>query len=175
MYSVTHSAPAVDGLLSMLGGAAAGGAAGAAVMAYFFSKDRGRVVCYTNVKLAGHGETVFKFIADEPIVNKVFLIIEEKNYFGHRKPNLTCGFLRRVDNFLEAVHRFCWGFIYFSITIIVMRMIYVFFTGEWSREGRFESLEADRKRRQKGTGAFTCGLAAHPGRARQFRVIFCTT
>ena len=56
MYSVTHSEPAVDGLLSILGGAAVGGAAGAAVMAYFFSKDRGNVVCYTNVKLAGHGE-----------------------------------------------------------------------------------------------------------------------
>ena len=76
------------------------------------------------------GETVFKFIADEPIVDKVFLIIEEKNYFGHRKPNLTCGFSRRLDNFLEAFHRFCLEFIYFSITIIVMRVIYEFFTGE---------------------------------------------
>lgn len=130
VYSVTHSAPAVDGLLSILGGAAVGGAAGAAVMAYFSSKDRGNVVCYTNVKLAGHGETVFKFIADEPIVDKVFLIIEEKNYFGHRKPNLTCGFSRRLDNFLEAFHRFCLGFIYFSITLIVMRVIYEFFTGD---------------------------------------------
>ena len=33
VYSVTHSAPAVDGLLSILGGAAVGGVAGAAVMA----------------------------------------------------------------------------------------------------------------------------------------------
>ena len=101
VYSVRHSAPAIDGLISMLGGAAVGGAAGAAVMAYFFSKDRGQVVCYTNVKLAGHGDTVFKFIADEPIVDKVFLIIEEKNYFGQRTPNLTCGFLRWLDNFLD--------------------------------------------------------------------------
>ena len=35
VYSVRHSAPAIDGLISMLGGAAVGGAAGAAVMAYF--------------------------------------------------------------------------------------------------------------------------------------------
>lgn len=109
MYSVTHSEPAVDGLLSILGGAAVGGAAGAAVMAYFFSKDRGNVVCYTNVKLAGHGETVFKFIADEPIVDKVFLIIEEKNYFGHRKPNLTCGFSRRLDNFWKPFIGSAWN------------------------------------------------------------------
>lgn len=130
MYSARYSAPALDGRLLRLGGAAEGGAAGAAATACFFSKDRGNVVCYTNVKLAGHGETVFKFIADEPVADKVFLIIEEKNYFGHRKPNLTCGFSRRLDNFLEAFHRFCLGFIYFSITIIVMRVIYEFFTGE---------------------------------------------
>lgn len=129
-YSVRDSAPAVDGLLSILGGAAVGGAAGAAATACFFSKDRGHVVCRANTEFAGHGGTVFKFIADEPVADKVFLIIEEKNYFGHRKPNLTCGFSRRLDNFLEAFHRFCLGFIYFSITLIVMRVIYEFFTGD---------------------------------------------
>lgn len=130
MYSARHSAPALDGRLLRLGGAAEGGAAGAAATVRFFSKDRGNAVCCANVKLGGHGETVFKFIADEPVADKVFLIIEEKNYFGHRKPNLTCGFSRRLDNFLEAFHRFCLGFIYFSITIIVMRVIYEFFTGD---------------------------------------------
>lgn len=130
MYSARHSAPALDGRLLRLGGAAEGGAAGAAATVRFFSKDRGNVVCCANVKLAGHGGTVFKFIAEEPVADKVFLIFEEKNDFGHRKPNLTCGFSRRLDNFLEAFHRFCLGFIYFSITIIVMRVIYEFFTGD---------------------------------------------
>lgn len=129
-YSVRDSAPAVDGLLSILGGAAVGGAAGAAATACFFSKDRGHVVCRANTEFAGHGGTVFKFIADEPVADKVFLIFEEKNDFGQRKPNLTCGFSRRLDNFLEAFHRFCLGFIYFSITLIVMRVIYEFFTGD---------------------------------------------
>lgn len=130
MYSARHSAPALDGRLLRLGGAAEGGTAGAAATARFFSKDRGHVVCRADTEFAGHGGTVFKFIADEPVADKVFLIIEEKNDFGHRKPNLTCGFSRRLDNSLEAFHRFCLGFIYFSTTIIVMRVIYEFFTGE---------------------------------------------
>ena len=130
VYSVRHSAPAIDGLISMLGGAAVGGAAGAAVMAYFFSKDRGQVVCYTNVKLAGHGDTVFKFIADEPIVDKVFLIIEEKNYFGERTPNLTGGFMRWLDNFFETVHWVCMKIIWTCATLIAILATYDFFTGE---------------------------------------------
>lgn len=130
VYSVRHSTPAIDGLLSMLGGAAVGGAAGAAVMAYFFSKDRGQVVCYTNVKLAGHGDAVFKFIADEPIVDKVFLIIEEENYFGQRTPNLTWAFFRWFDNLLETIRWVSIKVIWICATLIAILATYDFFTGE---------------------------------------------
>ena len=97
---------------------------------YFFSKERGQVVCYTNVKLAGHGDAVFKFIADEPIVDKVFLIIEEKNYFGQRTPNLTCGFLRWLDNFFETAHWVCMKIIWTCATLIAILATYDFLTGE---------------------------------------------
>ena len=97
---------------------------------YFFSKDRGQVVCYTNVKLAGHGDAVFKFIADEPIVDKVFLIIEEKNYFGQRTPNLTCGFLRWLDNFFETAHWVCMKLIWTCAPLIAILATYDFLTGE---------------------------------------------
>lgn len=123
-YAVRHPKPKLDGYLSMLGGAAMGGVMGAAVMGYFYSKDRGRVVCYTNVQLAGHGDTIFKFIADEPIVDKVILIIEEKNYFGHREPNRTPRFLRCFDNVIRSFGCFVYAmiglvFVLFLIVIIL--------------------------------------------------------
>lgn len=123
VYAVSHPKPKLDGYLSMLGGAAVGGAAGAAVMGYFYSKQRGRVVCYTNVQLAGHGDAVFKFIADEPIVDKVFLIIEEKNYFGHREPSRTPRFLRWLENAFRCIGCFVYAVIGFIIALMLIMLL----------------------------------------------------
>ena len=116
------------GWRSMLGGAAMGGVLGAAVMGYFYARDRGRVVCYTNVQLAGHGDTIYKFIADEPIVDKVILIIEEKNYFGHREPNRTPRFLRCFDNVIRSFGCFVYAMIglVFVLFLIVLILALIF-------------------------------------------------
>lgn len=130
-YAVRHPKPKLDGYLSMLGGAAMGGVLGAAVMGYFYAKDRGRVVCYTNVQLAGHGDTVFKFIADEPIVDKVILIIEEKNYFGHREPNLTPRYIRWLENVFMAIGVFFRRLFFTVIAILVFLVIIVLIFGKF--------------------------------------------
>lgn len=133
-YAVEHPKPKLDGYLSMLGGAAMGGVLGAAIMGYFYAKDRGRVVCYTNVKLAGHGDTVFKFIADEPIVDKVFLIIEEGNYFGHREPNRTPRCIRWLENVFRAIGLFFRRLLFTVIAILVLLVIIALIFGKFPEE-----------------------------------------
>ena len=133
-YAVRHPKPKLDGYLSMLGGAAMGGVLGAAVMGYFYARDRGRVVCYTNVQLAGHGDTIYKFIADEPIVDKVILIIEEKNYFGHREPNLTPRYIRWLENVFMAIGVFFRRLFFTVIAILVFLVIIVLIFGKFPEE-----------------------------------------
>lgn len=111
-----------------------GGIAGAAIMGYFYAKDRGRVVCYTFVQLAGHGDTVFKFIADEPIVDKVILIIEEKKYFGHREPNRTPRYIRWLENVFMVIGLFFRRLFFTLIAILVVLVIIVLIFGKFPEE-----------------------------------------